>query len=116
MADDTIFGKIIRKEIPSSIVFEDEQVVAFKDIQPKAPVHILIVPRKAISTTNDIREDDEKLVGHMIRVAATIAKELGISADGYRLQFNCNKHGGQEVFHLHLHLLGGKPLGPMVCA
>ena len=114
MSEETIFSKIIRKEIPSNIVYQDERVTAFKDIDPKAPIHILIIPNKIIPTTNDIEETDEGLIGHLFTVAAQIAKEKGIDKDGYRLIMNCNDHGGQEVFHLHLHLLGGKPLGPMI--
>ncbi len=110
----TIFEKIIAGELPADIVYKDEQVTAFRDINPAAPTHILIVPNKAIPTVNDIQPEDEPLVGHMIYVAKLLAEQEGIAEDGYRLIFNCNKHGGQEVFHLHLHLIGGRPLGPMV--
>jgi histidine triad (HIT) family protein len=110
----TIFQQIMQGEIKADIVYEDKDVVAFKDINPKAPVHILIVPRKVIPTANDIVEEDEAVVGHMMKVAADIAKEHGIADNGYRLIMNCNDHGGQEVYHLHLHLLGGAPMGPMV--
>ncbi|MBD3420011.1 MAG: HIT domain-containing protein [Chitinivibrionales bacterium] len=115
MTEETIFSKIIRREIPADIVYEDESVVAFKDIHPKAPQHILIIPRKIIPTANEATENDEKMLGHLITIAAQIAKQNGFADDGYRLMINCNKHGGQEVYHLHLHLLGGKPIGPMVC-
>ena len=111
---DTIFGKILRKEIPAEVVFEDDLCLAFKDVNPVAPVHILIVPNKEIPTVNDIAEEDEKLVGRMFTVARKIAAEEGVAEDGYRLLINCNKHGGQEVFHLHMHLFGGRPLGPML--
>jgi len=110
----TIFSKIINKEIPSDIVYQDENVTAFRDIEPQAPVHILIVPNKEIPTVNDIAEEDERLIGQMFRVARKIAAQEGVAEDGYRLLINCNKHGGQEVFHLHMHLFGGRPLGPML--
>jgi histidine triad (HIT) family protein len=112
----TLFERIIRGEIPANFVYRDERVVAFRDIHPRAPTHLLIVPVKPIPTANDVTEADEALLGHMFIVAALLARREGISDDGYRLIVNCNQHGGQEVFHLHLHLLGGKPLGPMVSA
>jgi len=112
----TLFERIIQGELPASFVYRDERVVAFRDIQPRAPTHILIVPIKPIATSNDVCAADEALLGHMFIVAAQLAQREGIATDGYRLIVNCNRHGGQEVFHLHLHLLGGKPLGPMVCA
>lgn len=114
MAEETIFSKIIRKEVPSDIVYEDDVSTAFRDINPQAPTHILIVPNKIIPTVNDVTEEDEKLLGHLFTVAAKIAAQEGLAQDGYRLIVNCNRHGGQEVFHLHLHLLGGRPMGPMV--
>ena len=114
MPTETIFSKIIRREIPSDIVYQDEQVTAFRDINPQAPVHILIVPNKPIPTANDIADSDEALVGHMFTVARDLAKLEGIAENGYRLIINCNQHGGQEVYHLHVHLLGGAPLGAMV--
>ncbi len=110
----TLFTKIINGEIPADIVYQDEQVTAFKDIAPQAPVHILIVPAKEIPTVNDIASEDERLIGHMFTVASKIADKEGVAQDGYRLMVNCNKHGGQEIFHLHMHLFGGKPLGPML--
>ena len=110
----TIFAKIIAREIPSDMVFQDEQVTAFHDINPQAPTHILIVPNREIPTANDVSAADEQLLGHMFVVARQLAAAEGIDADGYRLIINCNEHGGQEVFHLHLHLLGGRPLGPML--
>jgi histidine triad (HIT) family protein len=110
----TIFSKIVQGEIPADIVYQDEQVTAFKDIQPQAPVHILIIPNKEIPTVNDVTVDDEQLIGHMVTVAAKIAHDQEVAQDGYRLLVNCNRHGGQEVFHLHMHLFGGKPLGPML--
>lgn len=110
----TIFAKIIRGEIPSDRVYQDEQVTAFRDIDPVAPTHILIVPNKLIPTANDVTEADEQLVGHMVFVAKQLAEQEGIAEDGYRLIINCNKHANQVVFHLHLHLVGGRPLGPMI--
>ena len=110
----TIFAKIIAREIPSDMVFQDNQVTAFRDINPQAPTHILIVPNREIPTANDVSDEDEQLLGHMFVVARQLAAAEGIDADGYRLIINCNEHGGQEVFHLHLHLLGGRPLGPML--
>lgn len=110
----TIFAKIIAKEIPASVVYEDDLVLAFKDINPQAPIHILIVPKKEIPTVDDVTEGDEQLVGHMFLAAKQIAREQGIAESGYRLIVNCRDHGGQEVYHLHLHLLGGRPLGPML--
>lgn len=114
MAEETIFSKIIRREIPSDIVYQDELVTAFRDISPKAPTHILIVPNILIPTTNDVVAGHEAALGRMIVVAAKIAKEEGFAEDGYRLIMNCNQHGGQEVYHIHMHLLGGRPLGPML--
>jgi histidine triad (HIT) family protein len=110
----TIFEKIIAGEIPATIVHKDDRVTAFRDISPQAPVHVLIVPNKAIATVNDVTEADESMLGHMFVVARDIAKQEGIAENGFRLIVNCNKHGGQVVFHLHVHLLGGAPLGPML--
>ena len=110
----TLFERIIAGEIPANIVHRDDRVIAFRDIRPRAPTHILIVPNKVIPTANDIENDDEALVGHMLTVARDLAKQEGIAEKGYRLIINCNEHGGQEVYHLHVHLLGGHPLGPMV--
>jgi len=114
MAEETIFSKIIRREIPSDIVYQDDSVTAFRDISPKAPIHILIIPNKLIPTVADVKEEDEAVLGHMITVAAKIAEQEGIAGDGYRLLINCKDHGGQEVYHLHMHLFGGRPLGPML--
>lgn len=110
----TIFQKIINKEIPAEIIYQDELVTAFVDIAPKAPVHILIVPNKAIATLNDATKNDELVLGRMMLTAKQIAHNLGIAKDGYRVIMNCNEHGGQEVFHIHLHLLGGKKLGSLL--
>lgn len=110
----TIFKKIIDKEIPADIVYEDELVIAFKDINPQAPVHIVIIPKKEIATLNDVTEADETTLGRLFIAVAKIAKEQGIDESGYRLMVNVNKDGGQEVFHLHMHIMGGRPLGPML--
>lgn len=114
MAEETIFSKIIRREIPADILYQDELVTAFRDISPQAPTHILIIPNHLIPTANDVKASDELALGRMMTVAAKLADEAGIAEDGYRLIMNCNKHGGQEVYHIHLHLLGGQPLGPML--
>jgi len=108
--NDTIFGKILRGEIPSERVWEDEYCIAFKDLQAVAPTHILIIPRKYIPTLNDIRSEDKELAGHMLYIAGQIAQQEGIAEEGYRLVINCNKQGGQLVFHLHMHLIGGRDL------
>ena len=110
----TLFTKIINREIPSSIVYENDDVIAFKDINPLAPVHILIVPKKEIATVNDIKEEDAVLIGKMYLAIGEIAKQLGIAEDGYRVITNCNSFGGQEVYHLHFHLLGGEKLGKLI--
>lgn len=114
MAEPTIFTKIINKEIPADIVYQDELVTAFRDIAPKAPTHVLIIPNHQIPTANDVTEADERVMGRLFSVAAKIAKEEGIAEDGYRLIVNCNEHGRQEVFHIHMHLVGGHQLGPML--
>lgn len=110
----TIFAKIISGELPAAIVYQDDLVTAFRDIQPLAPTHILIVPNKTIATSNDLTEADEKIAGRMLVVAGKLAAQEGIAESGYRLIINCNHDGGQEIYHLHLHLLGGRRLGPML--
>ncbi len=110
----TIFSKIISGEISADIVYQDDMVTAFRDIEPQAPVHILIVPNKEIPTVNDIAEEDEKLIGRMLTAAKKIAAAEGVAEDGYRLLVNCNRDAGQEIFHLHMHLFAGKWLGPML--
>ena len=105
-----LFCRVVNGEVPSRKVYEDESMVAFHDINPQAPVHILIVPRKHIATLNDVTPEDSALLGDMVRRAAVIAGELGIDARGYRTVFNCNREAGQSVFHIHLHLLGGRPM------
>jgi histidine triad (HIT) family protein len=114
MTDDTLFSRIVRGEIPADIVYQDELVTAFRDIAPQAPTHILVVPNRVIPTAADLTTDDEAVVGRMVRVASDLASADGIAEEGYRLMINCRDHGGQEVYHLHLHLLGGRPLGPML--
>ena len=106
----TIFNKIIKKEIPAKIVYEDDNILAFEDIAPQAPVHILIIPKKEIKTLNDITEEDANIIGQLTIVAKKIAKDKKIDQDGYRLIMNCNDYGGQTVYHIHLHLLGGRKL------
>lgn len=105
-----LFCKIIAGDIPAAKVFEDDQMIAFSDIAPKAPLHVLIVPRKHIETLNDLGAEDDALVGAMTRRAALIAKEKGFDASGFRTVFNCNADAGQAVFHIHLHLLAGRAL------
>ena len=107
---DTIFGRIAAGEIPADIVYEDADLVAFRDLSPQAPTHILIIPRKPIPTLNDLEQADAQLVGKLVLAAAKVAKQVGIAEDGYRVVVNCNAAGGQTVFHLHMHLLGGRPL------
>lgn len=107
MLKENIFQKIIDKQIPAKIIYEDDRCLAFQDINPQAPVHVLIVPRKVIATHSDIQEEDRELVGHLHWVAAKLAKQLTID-DGYRLVINCKERAGQTVPHLHLHLLGGR--------
>lgn len=114
--EETIFSKIIRQEIPTPLLFQDELVTAFRDITPQAKSHILIVPNKLIPTVNHIEQEDELTIGRMFTVARKLAKEEGIAEDGYRLIMNCNQHGGQEVYHIHMHLVGGQPLGRMLAA
>ncbi|ALP41392.1 purine nucleoside phosphoramidase [Aeromonas schubertii] len=114
MAEETIFSKIIRKEIPAQILYQDDLVTAFRDISPKAPTHILIVPNVLIPTVNDVEPEHEAALGRLFTVARKLAAEAGIAEDGYRLVMNCNRHGGQEVYHIHMHLLGGKSLGALV--
>ncbi|WP_105903446.1 purine nucleoside phosphoramidase [Vibrio gangliei] len=114
MSEETIFSKIIRKEIPSDMLYQDDLVTAFRDINPRAPSHILIIPNKLIPTVNDVEEDDERVLGRLFTVAKKLAQQEGIAENGYRLIVNCNAHGGQEVYHIHMHLVGGEPLGPML--
>ena len=108
------FEQIIDRELPATIEYEDDEIIAFIPLRKQAPVHILIVPKKRIPTMNDITEEDIPLVGKMYFVAKKLAKEKGIANTGYRLSINTNEDSGQSVFHIHLHLMGGKKLGPMV--
>jgi histidine triad (HIT) family protein len=114
VSEETLFTRIVRGEIPADVVHQDDLVTAFRDIAPQAPTHILVVPNRAIPTLDDVTGDDEAVLGRMMRVATELARAEGIAEDGYRLIVNCRRHGGQEVYHLHLHLLGGRPLGPML--
>jgi histidine triad (HIT) family protein len=106
---DTIFAKIIRKEIPADVIYEDDVCVAFRDIRPQAPTHVLVIPRKPIPTHDEIADEDEPLLGHIHTVIAKLARELGLEG-GYRVVVNCKADSGQEVDHLHFHLLGGRPM------
>lgn len=108
---DTLFHKIIRREIPADIVYEDEHLIAFRDIAPQAPVHVLFVPKQTVATLNDVTPDEPELVGRLALAAARYAREQGFAEDGYRVVVNCNGDGGQTVFQVHLHLLAGAPLG-----
>lgn len=107
---DTIFGKIIRREIPADIVYENDDVLAFRDLNPQAPVHVLFIPKRAIATLNDAHEADATLLGQLLLAAADYAKQQGFAEQGYRTVVNCNDDGGQTVFHLHVHLLAGRRL------
>jgi len=107
---DCLFCKIINREIPASIVYEDERILAFNDINPQAPTHVLVVPKAHIATLNDVSSQDDQIVGELVRRAAAIAKTRGISAGGFRTVFNTNREAGQTVFHIHLHLLGGRAM------
>lgn len=111
MTESTIFDKIIDKSIPAEILYEDDKVLAFKDINPQAPIHFLVIPKQQIVTANDINENNAETVGLLYVAAAKIARQMGFADDGYRCVMNCNAHGGQTVYHIHLHVLAGKPLG-----
>ena len=108
---DTIFHKIMRREIPADVVYEDADVIAFRDIAPQAPVHVLFVPKVDFATLNDVPEDDALVIGRLAAAAARYAKQEGFAENGYRIVMNCNADGGQTVFQIHLHLLAGAPLG-----
>ena len=109
----TIFKKIIDKEIPADIVYEDDDFLAFHDINPAAKVHVLVIPKKEIKNLNDATEEDELLLGKLQLTVAKVAKKMGIAEEGYRVITNINKNGGQEVFHIHYHILGGEKIGPL---
>ena len=106
----TIFAKIINKEIPADILYEDDSVIAFRDVNPQAPVHFLVIPKKEIPTLNDIEEHDKDIIGELFLVAKKLAKKEGLEKKGYRTIFNCNEDGGQTVFHIHLHVIGGRQM------
>lgn len=108
---ETIFTKIINREIPAEIIYEDDSCLAFNDINPQAPIHFLIIPKRPIATINDLQEGDQQLIGQLYLAAKTIANQKGFAEDGYRTVMNCNEAAGQTVFHIHLHVLAGKPLG-----
>ncbi|HCQ99482.1 MAG TPA: histidine triad nucleotide-binding protein [Acidobacteria bacterium] len=108
MSENCLFCGIAAGEIPATIVYQDDRVLAFEDVNPQAPFHVLIIPRRHISTLNDLEHDDEVLVGKIVKHAARLAKEHGHDEDGYRTVFNCNRGAGQSVFHIHLHLLAGR--------
>jgi histidine triad (HIT) family protein len=107
---DCLFCRVIAGELPASVVYENEKLVAIADVHPQAPLHVLLIPRRHVATLNDLVEADDALVGEMVRRAAAIAKEQGYSQRGYRTLFNCNREAGQSIYHLHLHLLAGRPL------
>lgn len=111
MSDDCLFCKIRDGAIPAKLVHEDDRAIAFSDINPQAPTHLLIIPKKHIASINELTAEDDVLVGHLHRVAAELARSNGFADAGYRVLFNTGKHAGQTVFHIHLHLLGGRPLG-----
>lgn len=115
MCNNNVFSDIVTHKVAANIVYQDNLVTAFHDTSPKAPIHIIIVPNIIIPTVNDVLIEHEQLLGHMIIVSAKIAKLQNIDKIGYRLIINCNQHGGQEIYHLHIHLLGGKPLGKIIC-
>ena len=106
----TIFSKIIKRELPADIVYEDTDLLAFHDISPQAPVHIIIIPKKEINTLNNLRKEDEIIVGKMVLLAKNLAKEFKINLSGYRTVFNCNEDGGQTVYHIHMHIMGGRQM------
>lgn len=110
MSKDCLFCNIAEKKIPAEVVYEDENLVVFEDISPQAPIHLLLIPRKHIPTLNDLNKQDQELVGKLIFQAKQLAAERGVSEEGYRLVINCNENAGQEVFHIHVHLLAGRPL------
>lgn len=105
---DCLFCKIVKEEIPATIIYKDDQIVAFDDINPQAKYHKIIIPRKHIPTLNDLHDEDGDLIGHMVQSAVMLAKQLNIANEGYRLVLNCNAGGGQTVFHIHIHLIGGR--------
>ncbi|SCF45151.1 histidine triad nucleotide-binding protein [Micromonospora mirobrigensis] len=115
MGTDCLFCRIVAGEIPATVVRETDRTLAFRDVDPKAPVHLLVIPKEHYADVATLALDDPGLAGELLATAAMVAEEEGLDADGFRLMFNTGAHGGQEVFHVHAHLLGGAPLGPMVC-
>ncbi len=113
--EDCIFCKIIKKEIPSNIVYESDEIIAFRDVNPVAPIHILVIPKKHLNSVLDLNTEDEMLVGKIYMVINKIAKQEGIDKSGFRIVVNCGEDGGQEVKHLHFHIIGGKKLGTKIC-
>jgi histidine triad (HIT) family protein len=107
---DCLFCKIVARQIPASIVYEDQRVLAFTDINPQAPTHVLVIPKRHIASLNEMSVEDDQLIGEVVRRAAAIAKDRGLSENGFRTVFNTNREAGQTVFHIHLHLLGGRPM------
>jgi histidine triad (HIT) family protein len=103
-----LFCKMVGREIEPDVVFEDDEVLAFNDIDPQAPTHVLIIPKKHIATLNDVGEEDVALMGRLHRIAAELARQRGFAEDGYRVVMNCNEQGGQSVYHIHMHLMGGR--------
>jgi histidine triad (HIT) family protein len=110
VSESCLFCRIVHKELPADVVFEDDEMLAFRDINPQAPVHVLVIPKRHVATVNDLADDDAALVGRLVLRARAIARETGVAADGYRLIVNCNADGGQTVFHLHVHLMAGRQL------
>jgi histidine triad (HIT) family protein len=106
-----LFCRIIAGEIPGKFLYQDDRLVVLQDVNPQAPLHALVIPRRHIATLNDLSQDDDGLVGEMVRRAAAVAREHGVAERGYRTVFNCNSEAGQTVFHIHLHVLGGRPMG-----
>ena len=110
---DCIFCKIDDGKIPSTVLYQDEEILVFEDINPRAPVHLLLIPKKHMATLNDLGSEHERLLGKMTLKASELAEEKGVADSGYRVLINCNADGGQEVFHIHMHMIGGRRLGPM---
>ncbi len=115
MSDDCLFCKIASGAIPSNKIYEDDLIFAFHDINPQAPVHALVIPKQHVETLDDLTEGDRPMAGHLLERVAHVARLLGVADEGYRTMINTRGHGGQEVYHIHVHILGGKRMGPMVC-
>ena len=107
---DCLFCKLVKGDIPATILYQDDDVIAFEDIMPQAPTHFLVIPKRHISTLNDLTEEDAPIIGKLAVIAAKVAKEKGMSEDGYRAVMNCNEMGGQTVYHIHMHVLGGRAM------